>query len=91
MHWYSYSMMCLWIPSAEWVKIPEEDGGTLKYRIPTLDKQPTSGTMDLEISYPVILYDTIFYTFYIYDRDYNRSNIDSTEIIVLSGIDLDSP
>jgi len=74
----------------EFVEIPEEDGGILKYRIPYLDKQPLTGTMDLEISYPVILYDTIFYTFYIYDRDYNRSNTDSTEIIVLSGIDLDS-
>lgn len=74
----------------DWIEIPEEDGGILKYRIPVLDKQPTSGTMDLDISYPIIKYDTIFYTFYIYDRDYNRSNIDSTDIIVLSGIDLDS-
>ena len=74
----------------EWVEIPDEDGGILKYRIPYLDKQPLSGTMDLEISYPVIKYDTIFYTFYIYDRDYNRSNTDSTDVIVLSGIDLDA-
>jgi len=74
----------------ESVEIPEEDGGILKYRIPYLDKQPLTGTMDLEISYPVILYDTIFYTFYIYDRDYNRSNTDSTDVIVLSGIDLDA-
>jgi hypothetical protein len=73
----------------DWVQIPEEDGGILKYRIPYLDKQPLSGTMDLKLSYPVIIYDTIYYTFYIYDRDYNRSNIDTTEIIVLSGIDLD--
>jgi len=62
---------------------------TREYRIPYLDKQPLKGTMDLEISYPIIKYDTIFYTFYIYDRDYNRSNTDSTEVIVLSGIDLD--
>ena len=74
----------------EYVPIPEEDGGILKYRIPYLDKQPLSGTMDLEISYPIIIYDTIFYTFYIYDRDYNRSNTDSTDVIVLSGIDLDA-
>jgi len=74
----------------EYVPIPEEDGGILKYRIPYLDKQPLTGTMDLEISYPVIIYDTIFYTFYIYDRDYNRSNTDSTEVIILSGIDLDA-
>jgi len=74
----------------EYVQIPEEDGGILKYRIPYLDKQPLSGTMDLKISYPIIIYDTIFYTFYIYDRDFNRSNIDSTDVIVLSGIDLDA-
>ena len=45
--------------------------------------------MDLQIYYPVIVHDTIFYTFYIYDRDLNRSNMDTTEVIVLSGIDLD--
>ena len=74
----------------DWVKIPEEDGGILKYRIPYLDKNPLSGTLDLDISYPIIKYDTIYYTFYIYDRDLNRSNVDTTEIIVLSGIDLDT-
>ncbi len=74
----------------EYVEIPDEDGGLLKYRIPYLDKQPLKGTMALQISYPVILYDTIYYTFWIYDRDYNRSNIDTTDIIVLSGIDLDA-
>jgi hypothetical protein len=74
----------------EFVEIPDEDGGVLKYRIPYLDKQPLKGTMDLQISYPIILYDTIYYTFWIYDRDYNRSNIDTTDIIVLSGIDLDA-
>ena len=72
----------------EYVKVPDEDGGVLKYRIPYLDKQPLSGTMDLQISYPVIKYDTIYYTFWIYDRDYNRSNTDTTDVIVLSGIDL---
>ncbi len=73
----------------EYVQIPEEQGGILKYRIPVLDKNPTSGTLDLDIAYPVIIHDTIFYTFYIYDRDLNRSNIDTTEVIVLSGINLD--
>lgn len=88
---YNFFLHLYDLQETDWIKIPEEDGGILKYRIPRLDKQPTSGTMDLEISYPVIGdRDTIFYTFYIYDRDYNRSNIDSTEIIVLSGIDLDS-
>ena len=73
----------------EYVQIPEDDGGLLKYRIPYLDKQPLSGIMDLEISYPIIKHDTIYYTFWIYDRDYNKSNVDTTEVIVLSGIDLE--
>jgi hypothetical protein len=70
-------------------KVPEDDGGILKYRLPYMDKQPLSGTIELEISYPVIIYDTIFYTFYIYDRDFNRSNTDTTDVIILSGIDLE--
>jgi len=37
----------------------------------------------------VIVTDTFFYTFYIYDRDYNRSNLDTTDVIVLTGIDLE--
>lgn len=70
-------------------KVSREDGGELKYRIPYLDKEPLSGTIELELSYPIIIYDTIFYTFYIMDRDFNHSNTDTTDVIVLSGIDLD--
>jgi len=87
---YNFFLHLFDLQGYDWVQIPEEDGGILKYRIPYLDKQPLSGTMDLKISYPIIKYDTIYYTFYIYDRDYNRSNIDTTDIIVLSGIDLDA-
>ena len=70
----------------EYEPIPDEDGGILKYRIPYLDKQPLSGSIDLDIYYPVIVTDTFFYTFYIYDREFNRSNIDTTDVIVLTGI-----
>ena len=73
----------------EYLPIPDEEGGILKYRIPPLDKQPTKGIMDLDIYYPVIVTDTFFYTFYISDRDYNRSNLDTTDVIVLTGIDLE--
>ena len=86
---YNFFLHLYDLQGYNWVQIPEEDGGILKYRIPYLDKQPLSGTMDLKLSYPVITYDTIYYTFYVYDRDFNRSNIDSTDVIVLSGIDLD--
>ena len=86
---YNFFLQLYDLQGYEYVEIPDEDGGLLKYRIPYLDKQPLSGTMDLEISYPVIIYDTIYYTFHIFDRDFNRSNTDTTDIIVLSGIDLE--
>jgi hypothetical protein len=86
---YNFFLQLYDLQDFEYVQIPDEEGGLLKYRIPYLDKQPLTGTMDLQISYPVIKYDTIFYTFYIFDRDFNRSNTDTTEVIVLSGIDLE--
>ena len=86
---YNFFLQLYDLQGYEYVKIPDEDGGVLKYRIPYLNKQPLSGTMDLQISYPVIKYDTIYYTFYIFDRDFNRSNTDTTDVIVLSGIDLE--
>ena len=86
---YNFFLQLYDLQGYEYVKIPEDDGGILKYRIPFLDNQPLSGTIDLDISYPIILYDTIFYTFYIYDRDLNKSNTDSSVVIVLSGINLD--
>jgi hypothetical protein len=85
---YNFFLQLYDLKGYEYEKVPDSEGGILKYRIPYLDKQPLKGTMDLDISYPVIKHDTIFYTFYIYDRDLNRSNIDTTEVIVLSGIDL---
>jgi len=85
---YNFFLQLYDLKGVEYEKVPEEEGGILKYRIPYLDKQPLSGTIDLDISYPVIIHDTIFYTFYIYDRAFNRSNTDTTEVIVLSGIDL---
>jgi len=87
---YNFFLQLYDLQGFEYVQIPDDDGGILKYRIPFLDKQPLKGTMDLEITYPVIKYDTIFYTFHIFDRDYNRSNTDTTDVIVLSGIDLDN-
>lgn len=86
---YNFFLHVHELKNYEYVPIPDEEGGILKYRIPYLDKQPLTGTMDLDIYYPVIVNDTFFYTFYIYDRDFNRSNIDTTDVIVLSGIDLE--
>lgn len=86
---YNFFLQLYDLQENEFKKIPESKGGILKYRIPRLDNQPTSGTMELDITYPIIIYDTIFYTFFIWDRDFNRSNTDTTEVIVLSDIDLE--
>ena len=87
---YNFFLQLYDLQGYEYVKVPEIDGGILKYRIPYLDKKPLSGTIDLDISYPKIYeYDTIFYTFYIYDRDYNRSNTDTTDVVDLSMYDLE--
>jgi hypothetical protein len=83
---YNFFLQLYDLQDYEYVKIPEDKGGILKYRIPALNKNPTSGLLELDISYPLIVYDTIFYTFFIMDRDYNRSNTDTTDIQVLSGI-----
>jgi len=83
---YNFFLQLYDLQNFEFVKVPESEGGVLKYRIPQLNKQPTSGTMELDISYPVIVHDTIFYTFFIYDRDFNKSNTDSTDVIPLSAI-----
>ena len=72
----------------QFIKIPEEKGGFYKYRIPYLDKKPLTGSIAIKIDYPTIVYDTIFYSFYLYDRLFNRSNTDSTGIIIFTGIEM---
>ncbi len=67
----------------DYVEVPEEEGGYLKYIIPYINKQPLIGTISVTIEYPIIEYDTIFYTFFLYDRDFNRSNIDTTDVRIL--------
>lgn len=74
----------------DFVMIDDEDGGLLKYRIPYLDKEPLVGILDLDIDYPIIVHDTVFYEFYIFDRDFNRSNTDSTDVFLLRNFELDT-
>lgn len=56
---YNFFLQLYDLQGYEYEKVPEEDGGLLKYRIPYLDKQPLSGTIDLDIYYPLIIHDTI--------------------------------
>jgi hypothetical protein len=56
------------------------------YRIPPLDREGQNktlrGEIEVEIEYYTRDYDTLKYTFYIMDRAFNRSNVDTTSEIV---------
>ena len=70
----------------------EDDDHISNYRIPFIKQtgknKSLNGTVILDIEYKRIVYDTIYYTFYIMDREFNRSNIDTTDIMVFTGIKL---
>jgi hypothetical protein len=69
-----------------------EEVGTLNYRVPYIERtgqnKAIKGNIYIDIEFQSILYDTIFYSFYLLDRRFHKSNVDSTDVIVLSGIDL---
>jgi hypothetical protein len=56
------------------------------YRIPPLDREGQNKTLKGEISVDIeyfkIDYDTLRYSFYLLDREYHRSNVDTTDQIV---------
>jgi hypothetical protein len=66
--------------------------GNQNFRIPYIKREGQNktlkGTIYIDIEYKSIIYDTIFYSFYLVDRKFHRSNVDSSDVIVLSGIDL---
>lgn len=68
-----------------------EDIPSLNFRIPYIERQGQNktlkGIITVDLEYKKIEYDTIFYTFYIMDRDKNQSNTDTTDVIDLASID----
>jgi len=68
-----------------------ENLSSLNFRIPYIERQGQNktlqGTVTVDLEYKTIKYDTIFYTFYIQDRDFNHSNTDTTEVIILAGFE----
>ena len=56
------------------------------YRIPPLDREGQNKTLKGEISvdieYFTIDYDTLRYSFYLMDRAFHRSNVDTTDAII---------
>ena len=66
--------------------------GTQNYRVPFIKREGQNktlkGTIVIDLEFKSIIYDTIFYSFYLVDREFNKSNVDSSDVIILSGIDL---
>lgn len=73
-------------------QLVEDEDQITNYRIPfikqTGQNKALNGTVILDIEYKKIVYDTVFYTFYIMDREFHRSNTDSTDIMIFTGISL---
>jgi len=66
-------------------------GGLKRYRIPNLTPEGQNKTLianvTITIEYPFsqmnpLPYDTLQYQFYVYDRAFNRSNIDTSSLII---------
>jgi hypothetical protein len=64
--------------------------GEYNYRIPYIERtgqnKTLKGDIYVDLEYKSIDYDSILYTFYIMDRAFNRSNTDTTGLIVFTGI-----
>jgi len=56
------------------------------YRVPPLDREGQNktlkGEIKIDLEYYTIDYDTLKYSFYLMDRDFHRSNVDTTTEIV---------
>ena len=70
-----------------------EDLSSLSFRVPYIERngqnKTLTGVITIDLEYKIIEYDTFFYTFYIVDRQFNKSNVDSSEVLIFTGISLD--
>jgi hypothetical protein len=70
---------------------PDELGSQPFYRIPPLDREGQNKTLKGEISvdieYLTIDYDTLRYSFYLMDRAFHRSNVDTTNEIIFTDLE----
>ncbi len=69
---------------------PSDQDTLLKYRIPFIEKEGQNklirGTIEVDLEFKKIKYDTIAYVYYIYDRAMHKSNVDTTEDIIFTGL-----
>jgi hypothetical protein len=72
------------------MEIVEGDKGKYSYRVPYMERigqnKTMKGTITVDLEYSTIDYDTIVYTYFLMDRAFNRSNTDTSSIVVFTGI-----
>jgi len=75
-------------------KVPDEKG-LQNFRIPYISREGQNktikGSIFIDFEYRItendMVFDTIFYTFYLVDRNYHKSNTDTSEVLVFTGLD----
>lgn len=62
--------------------------GEQNFRVPFIEREGQNktlkGSIFIAFEYKLIEHDTIFYTFYLMDREFHRSNVDTSEVIILT-------
>jgi len=88
---YNLFMSMFEIKNGQVVKVGGPAGETA-YRIPFIERNGQNKTLKgdiiIDIEYKILNFDSIFYTFYIMDRAFNRSNSDTTHLVVFTGLSL---
>lgn len=83
---YNLFMSLYDFKDGDFIKI--EDLESQNFRIPYIERtgqnKTLKGTITVDLEYKNFRYDTIFYTFYITDRDFNRSNTDTTDVVIVA-------
>ena len=74
-----------------WTEV-DDDASVQNFRIPYIERtgqnKTLKGTITVSIEYKSIQHDTIRYTFYLIDRQYHHSNVDTSETVIFTGLDL---
>jgi len=86
--------LTMWVPdSSKWVK-SDDNAEVQNFRIPYIERtgqnKTLSGTITVSLEYKTIQYDSIRYTFYLLDRQFHKSNVDTSKTVIFKGLELDS-
>jgi hypothetical protein len=73
------------------MELVEGDKGKYFYRVPYMERigqnKTMKGTITVDLEFTTIDYDSIVYTYFLMDRAFNRSNTDTSSVVVFTGLD----